>query len=227
MSKIRLYIAPSPALNAAKGHLEKMGFSTTQSMEENVTHALLPIPTRALPPELPEGCTVIGGNLPCPGIDLLQDPIYLWKNAAITAHGAIKTAMNALPLCLWDCKCLILGWGRIAQCLAPLLKALGVNVSVAARRKEARAGIYGLGFCPLSLKKLDCQSYRLVFNTVPADLGLAASDFTPGCVKIDLASQKALPGTDVIWARGLPGKETPESSGALISQRVFEYLNKE
>ncbi|MGM9601682.1 MAG: hypothetical protein ACI3W5_08935 [Faecousia sp.] len=221
-----LYIASSPALDYAKEYLRKDGISIADSITEDVSHILLPIPTREIPEGLPEGCTIIGGHIP-KGIDLLKDEVYLAQNAAITAHGAVKIAMNALPVCLWDCETLILGWGRIAQCLAHLLKGMGGKVSIAARKQEAVALAGALGFGAFSLESLNFVPYRLVFNTIPSELGFQAMDFPKECVKIDLASIKALPGEDVIWARGLPGKEAPESSGALIARRTAYYLNKE
>ena len=218
-----LYIASSPALDYAKEYLRKDGISIADSITENVSHILLPIPTREVPEGLPENCTIIGGHIP-KGIDLLKDEIYLAQNAAITAHGAVKIAMNALPVCLWDCKTLILGWGRIAQCLAHLLKGMGGKVTIAARKGEAIALAGALGFDAFPLEKVNFAPFRLVFNTIPSELGLRAADFPGDCVKIDLASVKALPGEDVIWARGLPGKEAPESSGALIARRTAYYL---
>ncbi len=227
MEKPLLYILHTPALDCAREILAREGVPIADSLNEDVTHILLPIPTRELPEGLSPGCTLIGGNLPCPGIDLLADPVYLAQNAVLTDHSAIKIAMNSLKCCLWDCKTLIFGWGRIAQSLCHLLKGLGVDVTVAARKEEARAMAQALGFSAKAMEGLDCRQYDLVFNTVPANLGLEEDGFRPGCVKIDLASQLALPGPDVIWARGLPGKETPESSGRLIAQRVAYYLNKE
>ena len=224
MKRPRLYIAPSPALDYARKELQAAEYEINDNIDEGVTHILLGVPTREAPENIPEGCTVIGGNID-KGIDLLKDPYYLAQNAAITAHGAIKIAMNALPVCLWECPSLILGFGRIAQCLAQLLKGMGVEVAIAARRPEALALAKALGFQALALEKLDYKPYRLVFNTVPQDLELKEEAFAPGCLKIDLASVKALPGEDTLWARGLPGKEHPESSGRLIAERVRYYLN--
>lgn len=229
MPKICLYIASSPALDAARRCLQDIPIA--RELTQEVSHVLLSVPTRELPTDLPPNAAVIGGNLPPdllqPSIDLLRDPIYLAQNAAITAHGAIQTAMEALPACLWDCKTLILGWGRIAQSLAHLLKGMGVDVTVAARREEALAMAAALGFSAVPLQRLDHKPYRLVFNTIPAQLDHREEDFCLGCVKIELSSKPVLPGGDVIWARGLPGKLAPESSGRLIAERVTYYLNKE
>ena len=45
-------------------------------------------------------------------------------------------------------------------------------------------------------------------------------------LKIDLASRKGMGGKDVVWARGLPGNDTPESSGSLIARRVLSILKE-
>lgn len=226
MNRPCLYIARSPALDHARKFLAEAGYPISDKPDESVSHCLLPVPTRQIPPEIPWSSRLIGGNIAA-GIDLLRDPFYLAQNAAITAHAALKIAMNALPVCLWECRCLILGWGRIAQSLAHLLKGMGVSVTVAARKPEALAMAKALGFAAMPLEGIVFQPFRLVFNTIPQDLGLKSEDFSENCVKIDLASVKVLPGEDVIWARGLPGKEHPESSGRLIAERAAYYLNKE
>jgi len=46
------------------------------------------------------------------------------------------------------------------------------------------------------------------------------------CLKIDLASVKGIQDTHVIWARGLPGKDTPGSSGKLIAKTVIRLLDR-
>jgi hypothetical protein len=47
------------------------------------------------------------------------------------------------------------------------------------------------------------------------------------CLKIDLASHRGIEGEDVIWARGLPGKDAPESSGKLIVKTAIRLIEKE
>lgn len=46
-------------------------------------------------------------------------------------------------------------------------------------------------------------------------------------MKIDLASKPGIGGTDVLWARGLPGKFAPESAGKLIAQTILRLLKEE
>lgn len=221
-----IYVANSPALAFARKHLKQAGLPIREAPGPDTAYILLPVPTTDLPENIPDGATLIGGNIQ-EGIDLLQDEDYLDANAAITAQGAIQLAMEALPICLWEAKILILGYGRIGKHLSQLLKGLGCGVTVAARKKKVRTLAEAAGHEALPIKGLDPSPFRLVFNTVPAKLRLSPEIFDPTAVKIDLASVKALPGEDVLWARGLPGKEYPESSGALIARRVQYYINKE
>ena len=173
---------------------------------------------------LPPSCTVFGGNLPSPqfsahnAVDLLQDPIYLAKNAAITAHCAVKLAMNELPITLSECAVLVIGWGRIGKYLASLLKNMGADVTVAARNPADRAMLLALGYHAVSIDAADPSVYRLIYNTVPAML-------LPSCpgqsLKIDLASKPGLNGSNLIHARGLPNRYAPESSGKLIADSII------
>ena len=180
---------------------------------------------------LPQDITVYGGNLNVPmlegyrKIDLLQDETYLAQNAAITAQCAIKHILSALPVTLWHCPVLILGWGRIGKCLAHLLSQLGADVTVYARKETDRAILEALGYSVLGTFAHPAllQQYRVICNTAPVmllnrDL-LRFCD--TDCLKIDLASKRGIEGDDVIWARGLPGKDAPESSGLLIAETVL------
>ena len=68
--------------------------------------------------------------------------------------------------------------------------------------------------------------YRIIFNTVPAPIlsEEQIANCQDSCIKIDLASVLGIAGTDVIWARGLPGKDAPESSGVLIAKTILRLI---
>lgn len=238
------------ALHNACAHLARAGLKLIDHPSPEITHLLLPVPSFA--PEgkitgggelqtllhmLPQNITVIGGHLDRPELaayhtlDLLQDPLYLAENAAITAHCALKLAMNQLPVTLSDCEVLVIGWGRIGKCLAQLLHAFGARVTVSARKEADRAMLQALGYfadAPNLLHR-SLHRYRVIFNTVPAPI-LSAQRMERcrnGCLKIDLASKLGLEGNDVVWARGLPNKEAPESSGKLIADTAIRLLEGE
>ena len=237
----------SDALDFASRALARRGYHICTTPGPDITHLVLPIPSfdkngnikgdipfDSVLDSLPKNITVIGGNLQnrlsagyrC--IDLLQDDIYLAQNASITAYCSLGYAINNLPVTLRQCPVLILGWGRIGKCLAKLLSQLGSRVSIFARKPKDVAMLKALGYESetLSLPAYNLSRYRVIFNTSPSLLLTQAHlrFCRPDCVKIDLASSPGIDGSDVIWARGLPGKDAPESSGKLIADTIARLV---
>ena len=213
-----------------------------------VTHLLLDVPSfgtdgmlrdgrdiHAVLERLPADITVIGGNLAHPSLekhqtmDLLHDEEYLARNAAITADCALRVAAPMLSVSFAQASPLIIGWGRIGKCLGQLLKAIGADVAIAARKERDRAAILSLGYQAVDISEIPnhLPRYRLIFNTVPElVLHKRELDLCRDCVKIDLASQSGLEGADIVWARGLPGIHAPESSGKLIAERFLKLSGR-
>ncbi len=250
MNDMILYCAGNnSATTFAADALRRKNISTVSAPAPDVTHLLLPVPSfeadgkirgggilEHILADLPEKVCVIGGNLDhpilngYPQIDLLQDPDYLAQNAAITADCALRIAANRLPVAFRGCPILILGWGRIGKCLANLLKSLGAEVTVAARKPGDRAMLRALGFQAVDPGKLEpiLRRFRVLFNTVPSPILSEAQVFhcRPDCIKIELASTRGIAGSQVIPAGGLPGKTVPETSGALIAESILRILFK-
>ena len=183
--------------------------------------------------QLPRDVVICGGRLEHSAlngyakIDLLQDEDYLAENAYITAEAALDVALPYLRRTVRGCKVLILGWGRIGKCLANLLKGMGADVTVAARKPADRAMLRALGFEAVEFPVSDeiVQSVELIYNTVPYEV--VDSSRAGNCIKIDLASRQGITGDDVVIARGLPGIHFPESSGKLIAKTLTRILRKE
>ncbi len=243
MKNAVFYLAgDSAALRYAGDYLEDFGIEIAQRPDSRVTHLLLPVPSfengrvkggwklESILAALPGDISVVGGNLNHPALaryrclDLMQDPSYVAENADITAHCALKLALAKLPVTLKDQNVLIIGWGRIGKCLSQLLRSVGAHVAVRARKESDRAILAALGFYP----RQAIDAYRVIFNTVPSPViseeegARCRSD----CLKIDLASEVGIAGDDVLWARGLPGKDAPESSGRLIAQTILHHCNE-
>ncbi len=223
--------------------LERSGFPLTDHPAPEVTHLLLDVPSfdskgllkdgtdlKALLRMLPKSVTVIGGNLnqdylqSYRTIDLLQDPYYLAKNAAITADCALRMTAPYLNTTFADTPALILGWGRIGKILSLYLSSLGCAVSVAARKDSDRAMLEALGYRAVEFSRVPnvLKDYKLLYNTVP-DLPLQIDG--EKILAMDLASEPGMKGSHIIPARGLPGKYAPESSGRLIAstiQRMYQ-----
>lgn len=230
----------SKALIYTAAFLAEEGAHFLPFPDPSVTHLLLPIPSfekdgtirgggnlSDILSHLSKTVTVIGGNLQRPELsnyevlDLLEDPWYLARNANITAHCTLELALAKMPITLENCPVLVIGWGRIGKCLAKLLSALGAKVTVAARKESRRVMIEALGYRSCGIEQIRAENYRLIINTVPAML----LPSVPGTgLKIDLASEPGMAGRDVIWARGLPGSLAPESSGALISKVITQWM---
>lgn len=249
MNGITFCLAGSTAaLRYAGKFLQERGLTVTDHPCPEVTHLLLPVPSfdengeikgggklADILKELPDTAIIMGGNLKhipkqYHTADLLQDELYLGENAAITADCALGIIVQNLSVTLPGCPILIIGWGRIGQCLAVKLKALGADVTVAARRESSRAAAVSLGFGALDIGDLSfaLMRYRVIVNTAPSPILTEPqiAHCRPDCVKLDLASVKGIAGDDVIWARGLPGKDAPESSGQLIAKTAIRLASR-
>lgn len=236
MDKILLYpIGFSESCLYAANSLKKAGISLIDHPAPEITHLLLDVPSKETLSDgidlkevlrmLPRSVTVIGGNLNLPEyktMDLLQDPLYLAKNAAITAQCALQVAAPHLHTTFADTPVLILGWGRIGKCLSKLLSNLGCSVTVAARKPQNRAMLETLGYGAVDFERVPSilPQCGLLYNTVP-DLPFIWD--LSQVVAIDLASAPGMQGDNVIIARGLPGKYAPESSGRLIAETILRF----
>lgn len=159
------------------------------------------------------------------------------RNSVPTAEGALEIAMREMPITLSESKALVIGYGRIAKALVPLLKALGADTSVSTRSSESLAwcSVSGIDAFPLSELKERIGEFNLIFNTAPARVleGELLYSISPDAVIIDLSSRPggvdlkkaSLLGLKVIWALGLPGKCAPVTAGRIIAGTVLNLIN--
>ncbi|MBQ1372586.1 MAG: hypothetical protein IIY70_06595, partial [Oscillospiraceae bacterium] len=129
---------------------------------------------------------------------------------------------------LFGTNCLVLGWGKVGKPLAAHLKAFQAQVTVAARRPEARAEAAQLGY---SLRDFETSGTapELIFNTVPAP-SLSRSELEalgPDCLWVELASAPGglpadwKPGFSVLPANALPGRRLPKSAAAALLDGIL------
>ena len=167
--------------------------------------------------------------------DYFQREEFTVANAALTAEGAVQTAMERLEKTLLQMDCLVLGFGRIGKLLSCRLHGLGAHVTVAARSSVDRAWARAYGWEALDTSALEGRlcSFSAVFNTVPA-MVLDASllcQLPRSCLLVDLASQPGIDsdaaselGIPHVWARGLPGKLTPVAAASALRDAVYYIL---
>lgn len=203
---------------------------------------------------IPRDCIVFGGKMPpqikdqleslgisC--VDYFDNKAYIWKNADITAEGAVFQIMKELDISLSDSKILICGYGRIGKCLAKKLASLGSEVTVAARKEEdiMLASVYGgigvdkLDYCREGIFDVS-RRYDVILNTVPAWIFDANNkELLTDSIYIELASSPF--GGEVefmrknckkyIMSSGLPGKYAPRSAAKAVFLSIIEYFEKE
>lgn len=251
MDKKFIYCAGgTPASRFSCTYLKEAGCPVTDQPGIHVRHLLLDVPSFGangqlrmggeishLLAGLPQDVIIYGGNLNRPELrnhrvmDFLQNEVYLAQNAYITAECALDVALPYLSITLRDCPALIIGWGRIGKCLAQLLKSIGAQVTVAARKETDQAMIQALGYRAVDTADLGPQlkDFRLIYNTVPEMIlpKEKSAYCSENCILIELASKPGIEHEDVIIARGLPGIHMPESSGKLIAETFLRYYDKE
>lgn len=172
-----------------------------------------------------------------PVFDYASREDFAILNAVPTAEGAVECAMCAYEGTISGSKSFVAGFGRIGKVLAKMLKALGSDVTVSARRFEDLAYINALGYRAentLELKKI--SGYDLVFNTVPAmvfdekllkntDRNTLIIDLAsvPGGVDFEAARSLKI---DAQRALSLPGKCAPKAAAEIIKQTVLSIIKE-
>lgn len=173
-------------------------------------------------------------------IDYFEREELAVLNAIPTAEGALQIAMEELPITIHGSKSLVIGYGRIGRTLSHLLKAMGSDVTVSARKHSDFAWIKTFGYNSVKTSELSevlNNKFDVIFNTVPVMildselLKLICKD----CLIIDLASKPG--GVDlnaaggyglkVIWALSLPGKVAPVTSGDIIKSAILNIITEE
>ena len=158
-------------------------------------------------------------------------------NSVATAEGALEIAMREYAGTINGSNVLVSGYGRIGKVIAHMLKGIGANVVVSARKKEDLAWVKLLGYQSVetdkisSLKKID-----IIFNTVPAMIfdSRTLAHMGQHSIVIDLSSKPGgvdfdsarRMGIKAIHALSLPGKVAPKTSGEIIKDTIFNILEE-
>lgn len=160
------------------------------------------------------------------------------KNAVPTAEGAIEQALKHSDITINGSKVLVCGYGRIGKVLSEMLRGMGADVTVSARKQSDLAWIKLNGFAGIKTGDFtEINSYNFIFNTIPS---LILSEdilrkLSKDTLIIDLAS---LPGgvdfayaekcgIKAIHALSLPGKIAPKSAGEIIESTILNILKED
>ena len=250
----RFAVVGSDARQAAAGRaLARAGYAVSGAEQVALAdYILLPLPLDESRTPLAEllraakpGALALGGRLSAQAkaiareagvelIDYFARPELTVYNAIPTAEGCIGILLRERTRTLWGENLLLLGFGPVGVRLA----ALGMNVTVCARRAKQRAVAESFGLRGAALSRLDAlaPAFDTVVNTVPARVLTAPvlAALRPGSLIIDLASKPG--GTDfdaarrlghkVIHALSLPAVCAPETAGEAVAHTVLTILRE-
>ena len=208
-------------------------------------------------PYIKDNCIIIGGKIPTEFVktteakgftvkDYFESEEFQIQNAYITAEAALSIAMNSLEKNICGARIAVTGYGRISKHLIRLLRNLGADVTVAARKSSDLAWGYSCGCSTLKIgdsTELKNNIYKLahgfdiIYNTVPhwlfdrsfleiADKNTFIIDLASVPGGVDIKAAKEL-GSNILWAASLPGKYAPVSAGTLIASCVNDILREE
>ncbi len=173
----------------------------------------------------------------CRVYDYASREDFAYRNAILTAEGAIQTAMSRYEGSIFGCRALVLGMGRIGRVLSQDLSALHADVTVAARKESDRAYVEALGMTAADYSLREKYDYDLIFNTVPAmvlpaDVLSRTDERTviidlasaPGGVDFDYARRRSL---TAVHALSLPGRCAPAAAGRIIQETIINIIKEE
>jgi dipicolinate synthase subunit A len=178
--------------------------------------------------------------------DYYENEVLQLRNAYVTAEAAVMTAMELTDCTLRDSSVAVLGYGRIGKYLSRLLRAMGADVTVCARREESLFEAAAEGCHPLRINRGDamsglrplCQDHAILFNTVPAHIldrelllglerdtlliDLASAPFGVSDTHVREATAKN--GLRYLRAPSLPGSYAPRDAGRAIAECILGTL---
>ena len=199
---------------------------------------------------LPENCIVAGGlwcddqreKLESKGVkvfDYYKDEDLAKKNAVPTAEGDIGILIDTLPVTIDSLKCAVTGYGKCGSVLCKKLKALGADITAAARSEQnlKTAEKDGIQTCPVSDFGKIADRFDVIINTVPARIidENIISKLKKDCTIIEIASAPfgvdfdcaARYGINTVKAGSLPGKTSPQTAGAIICDTVLKFFGSD
>lgn len=160
-------------------------------------------------------------------------------NAVPTAEGAVEIAMRELPTTVFGMECAVIGYGKVGRVLAGTLNALGADVTVFARKADARAWakVNGCKAEDTADISRNAGMFTCIFNTVPAVLldETVIKSVRADALIVDLASSPGGVDAGAAEARGiryisamsLPGRVAPDSAGVIIAETIENILISE
>ena len=255
-------IGKDQRLIAAADALREQGFSVSVLQENEIEKAtqadalLLPLPLsrdgvhvsntaelsvcavlNAAGKDTPIFAGLCGGFCDPRLIDYAKEDVFALLNAVPTAEGALAIVLSQTDITVRGMRVAITGFGKVAQAVAALFSAAGADITVIARKKEARAHAQSLGYTALPFTALSERiAWDTLVSTVPEKI--ITADILSGIPKetliLDLASAPGSVdfmfaeknGNRAIHALALPQKYSPKTAGRAVAESILAILAK-
>lgn len=171
--------------------------------------------------------------------DILENENFVIGNAHLTAQGCLRLLLENTEKYIVGSKALVIGFGKVATALSMSLKALGLDVYIAARSSKQLQIAKCFGYKTVKLSNIASSIYYFdyVFGTVPANVlnkdsvNLLRSD----CIYFELASAPYTAKKEdfitldkkYVFGGSLPGKYLPQASAEMLSNCILQYISRQ
>ena len=172
-------------------------------------------------------------------INYMEDPILLMQNARLTAEGTVCEMIIRSDRSIKGKNILVIGNGNVGKAVSDILKSLGADVTVSARKPLDFALIENKNMKFIKTEKIGkvVQNFDFIINTVPAPV-LGQKELkkvNKDAIIIDLASKpggtdfKAAQelGLDASLVLGIPGKYMPKTAGRILANTVLRHMGED
>lgn len=171
--------------------------------------------------------------------DVLDDENFAISNAYLTAQGCLRLLLESTQDYIPGSKALIIGFGRVAFALSLILKAIDVDVYIAARSTKQLEKAKYLGCKTIKLNSIEGSIYYFdyIFGTVPKTILTydIIRQIRDDCIYFELASKPFTAnrqdfislGKKYAFGGSLPGKYLPTGSGKLLYEHIMQFISKQ
>ena len=170
-------------------------------------------------------------------INIYAEEKFAYRNALITAEGALMLVGQNTERVFSDISILVVGFGRVGKALIKIFKAVSANADVLTfDRKECASALLYADNQYGGFDKVRFSKYDVIINTVPARLinKNIIAGLKGGALILELASDPGGFDPDdlerredikLVRALGLPAKIAPVSAAKILFESIFENLD--
>ena len=189
----------------------------------------------------PANKPVLGGSVPNEFMkkytniyDYAKSERFSQRNARLTAEGTLSQMIAKSSGTMYGSKVLIVGGGKIANAIVPLILPFTDDITVAARRDGVRLQFLQMGCKAIDTENLSLFGFDYIINTVPYPLidENVLKSANQDSIIFDLATKPC--GIDFDAAEklnisayllpGVPGKCSPYAAARVIADEIETIL---